>query len=187
MTATTAATILWRRLDAPGHDACRLVRAAGGWRLEGTAVFRHQGEPARLGYGAECDGAWRSRRGEVRGWLGGRTVEHAIERTGAGEWTLDGAPVPGLGECLDLDLGFTPATNLLALRRLALAVGAAADAQAAWLDVAAGTLSPLPQRYQRRSETAYGYRAPRFGYAAVLEVDGDGFVRRYPDLWEAEP
>ena len=32
------AAILWRRVDAPGHDACRLDRDGSGWRLEGTAA-----------------------------------------------------------------------------------------------------------------------------------------------------
>ena len=38
--------VLWRRLDTPGHDACRLVRNDAGWQLEGTAVFREDGAMA---------------------------------------------------------------------------------------------------------------------------------------------
>src|SRR5207244_2474062 len=37
------AAILWRRLDTPGHDACRLERSDAGWELDGTAVFREDG------------------------------------------------------------------------------------------------------------------------------------------------
>jgi hypothetical protein len=182
----TAAAILWRRLDAPGHDACRLVRSAGGWRIEGTAVFRHLGAPASLAYRADCDLEWRARQGRVRGWLGDASLDLAIARTGEAGWTLDGAAVPGLADCLDLDFGFTPATNLLQIRRLALEEGQAADAPAAWLDVATGGLQRLPQRYQRRAGSTYWYEAPSFGYAALLEVDPSGFVRLYPELWEAE-
>jgi hypothetical protein len=87
---------------------------------------------------------------------------------------------------MDLDFGFTPSTNLLQLRRLALATGQGADAPAAWLDVSTGTLDVLVQRYERRSETTYWYEAPRFNYAEMLEVDSVGFVRRYPGLWEVE-
>jgi hypothetical protein len=94
--------------------------------------------------------------------------------------------VAGLESCVDLDYGFTPATNLIQLRRSSLAVGAAADLPAAWLDVAAGTLQVLPQRYERRGEASYWYESPTFSYAALLEVTNDGFVRRYPGLWELE-
>lgn len=181
------AAILWRRLDAPGHDACRVDRDGSGWRLEGTAVFRHDdGEPARFDYGVACDSSWRSLRGEVAGWLGARRVALTIERSPAGVWALDGAAVPGLERCVDLDLGFTPATNLLPLRRLALAEGEAAEAPAVWLDVAGGTLAELPQRYERRGAATYWYEAPTAGYAGLLEVTADGFVRRYPGLWEME-
>lgn len=101
-------------------------------------------------------------------------------------WTLNGLVVASLENCIDLDLGFTPATNLLPLRRLDLAEGQSAEASAAWLDVAAGTLAVLPQRYQRRSKTTYWYEAPSVNYAALLEVAPTGFVLRYPGLWEAE-
>ena len=57
----------------------------------------------------------------------------------------------------------------------------------AWLDVTSGQLEVLRQRYERRSQWTYWYEAPRFGYAALLEVTPAGFVRRYPGLWEAEP
>lgn len=128
----------------------------------------------------------RTRHGEVRGWLGVRSVELSIARTTGGAWTLNGAAVPNLGNCVDLDFGFTPATNLLQLRRLALAEGRAADVPVAWLDVSAGTLEVLSQRYERRAEATYWYEAPRFDYAALLEVTPAGFIKRYPGLWEAE-
>jgi hypothetical protein len=95
--------------------------------------------------------------------------------------------VPNVGRCLDLDFGFTPATNLIQLRRLALDDGQIADAPAAWLDVSSATLELLSQRYERRGEGAYWYEAPSLGYAALLEVAPTGFIHRYPDLWEAEP
>jgi hypothetical protein len=180
------ASILWRRLDAPGHDACRLLREPAGWVLDGTAVFRHVGAPARLAYRVVCDRGWTTRAGRVTGWLGVRPVELAIARAADGQWSLNGVPAPDLERCTDLDLGFTPATNLIPVRRLALGAGDAANAPAAWLDVAAGTLRELSQRYERRSSTAYAYEAPGVGYAGLLEVTPEGFVRRYPGLWEAE-
>ena len=182
----TGASILWRRLDAPGHDACRLDASGSGWATHGTAVYREATDVACLTYRVSCDSAWLSQRGEVRGWLGARSVELSVVRTPAGSWSLNGESVRGLEHCVDLDLGFTPATNLLQLRRAALAIGQAADVPVAWLDVAAGTLDLLEQRYERRGETTYWYEAPRFDYAATLEVSPTGFIVAYPPLWEAE-
>ena len=157
-----------------------------GWRLDGAAVFRHEGVPALLSYRVACDEAWRTLRGSANGWVDGTTVEWHAERTAGGVWTLNGETVTGLDDCLDLDLGFTPSTNAFPLRRLALEVGKAATVSAAWLDLSNGALERLTQRYERRSERTYWYEAPRFEYAALLEVAPNGFVRSYPGLWEAE-
>jgi hypothetical protein len=179
-------SILWRRLDAPGHDACRLERTEDGWQLDGAAAFHHDGAPACLVYRVVCGSEWYTRQGAVHGWLGARRVDFQVRRTTDGVWTLNGDVVPHLDGCVDLDLGFTPATNLSQLRRLALAEGQGADAPVAWLDVPAGTLDVLHQRYERRTEQTYWYEAPRFDYAAFLEVSPAGFVHQYPGLWVAE-
>jgi hypothetical protein len=180
-------TILWRRLDAPGHDACGLFKTGDGWRVEGAAVFLEREVPVRLVYQVNCDSTWRTTDGRVAGHLGSQAVEFQVRRRVEGVWSSNGRPVPGLDGCVDLDLGFTPATNLLQIRRVNLRVGDAADVPVAWLDVWAGTLDRLEQRYARRSDTAFWYEAPRFGYAELLEVGAPGFVLRYPGLWEAVP
>jgi hypothetical protein len=182
----TTSSALWRRLDTPGHDACRLLKSVAGWQLEGTAVFRHEGAPARLSYRLACDPGWRTQRGEIHGWFGEQQVELTVVRSEQGVWTLNGSPVPGLESYVDLDLGFTPATNLPQLRRSALAEGQAADVPVAWLDVSSWNLQVLPQRYERRTEATYWYESPTAPYSALLEVAPTGFIRRYPGLWEME-
>ncbi len=168
--------VLWRRLDVPGHDSCRL----DGFRLEGTAVFSG---PAQVRYELTCDDQWRSRHGRVQGWVGDESFDRTIERAGT-SWLLNGRPVPGLEHCLDLDYGFTPATNLTQLKRIALKVGEAAEVPVAWLDVPSAQLVLLPQRYERRTENTYWYESPTADYAAELVIAGNGFTFSYPGLWE---
>jgi uncharacterized protein len=115
-------TILWQRLDVPGHDACRLIQNERGWRLEGATAFSHEGAPASLAYGVYCDHQWRTRQGTVRGWMGEHPVDVRITRLTQGIWKLNGQVVPDLDDCVDLDFGFTPATNLFQIRRIALEV-----------------------------------------------------------------
>lgn len=178
---------LWRRLDTPGHDAALLARTGLGWSLRGTAVFRHEAGPACISYALDLDPSWRTTRGEVRGFLAGRSVGHAITRGPEG-WRLDGTPVAGLdGRLLDLDYGFTPATNLPQLRRLGLAPGQAAELPVVWFDLGPARLVELPQRYERRDGTTYRYTAPTVPYEGLLVLSRSGFVRSYPMLWEMEP
>jgi hypothetical protein len=181
-----ATSILWRRLDAAGHDACRLVHEGERWRLEGAAAFRDDGAVAQLAYRVTCDEYWRTLDAHIHGSLGSVEVDIGLRRSASGVWILNGEAVPGLRECVDVDLGFTPATNALQIRRVGLDVGQAADVPVAWLDVAARQLSVLEQRYERRTETEYWYEAPRFDYAGMLVVNSAGFPIVYPNLWEEE-
>jgi hypothetical protein len=179
-------TILWRRLDVPGHDACQLVAPDDGWRLSGTAVFRLDGRPCALSYEVDADARWFSRRARVHGWYGAERVDVTILGVPGGRWHLNGAEQPSVIGCIDVDLGFTPATNLLQLRRIALDIGQAADVPVAWLAFPESTLERLEQRYRRRDQDTYDYQALRVPYEAPLQVNEMGFVTRYPGLWEAE-
>jgi hypothetical protein len=183
---TIVASALWRRLDTPGHEACRLAQSGSGWRLEGVTVFRHEWGPASLTYSVDCGVNWESLSGQIHGMLGERRIDFAIARRGR-VWTVNGSPTPGLEHLVDLDLGFTPATNLPPLRRVSIEEGQAVQLPAAWFDVDAGTLTELPQTYERRGELEFWYEAPSVGYKALLEFAPNGFVRFYPGLWEAEP
>ena len=174
---------LWRRLDTPGHDAADVSSTAHGWRLDGAAVFAHELGPARLSYWVDCAPDWRTRSGGVIGWIGDRRCEVQVTRSETGEWRLNGDAVDGLDGCLDLDFGFTPATNFLQLRRCALAVGESVSFPVAWLDVPNPLLTELPQRYERRNAEAYWYESPQGPYSALLELADSGFVRAYPGLW----
>src|SRR5690606_4226050 len=138
---------------------------------DGTASFALDGSPASLAYVVDCDAEWRTRHGSVYGWIGAQSLDFRIMRTVDGGWRLNDESVSGLAECVDLDLGFTPATNLSQLRRVDLDIGNAADVPVAWLDVQAGTLDRLHQLYERRSAESYWYEASRFGYTALLRVN----------------
>jgi hypothetical protein len=183
MPESTMASILWTRLDAPGHDSCGLERLADGWRLSGVAAFAEDGLPSALAYEVLCDEAFVTRSALVQGFVGDTTCRADIVRSGL-HWSLDGVPQPEVEGCLDVDLSFTPATNLLAIRRLALGIGGEAPCAAAWLLFPERRLARLDQTYRRVDETRYAYRGS--GYADTLETSRSGFVTTYPGLWQAE-
>lgn len=180
--------ILWRRLEVPGHDAASLREIEGGVELRGMAVFQDEAGPSALHYRVICDGEGRSIEAGVDGWCGTRPVELRF-RAHLGSWTLNGVPCPAVTGCVDLDLSFTPATNLLPLRRLDLAVGREAEVRSAWLEWPEARLTPLVQRYARRSATEYDYEAAlpdAVKFVGKLRVDPHGWVLGYADLWREE-
>lgn len=183
----SAARVLWKRLDTPGHDAAWLEPTTSGWALRGTAVFLHANGPACLTYEVICAADWTTTRGLARGRLGPVAIDYEVVHGDSG-WTVNGQPISGLENVVDLDLGFTPATNLLQLSRIDLAVGETAQFDVAWLEgeSTARDLVRLPQRYERRSLDRYWYESPMSSYSALLIVAPNGFVQHYPGLWQAE-
>ena len=179
-------TILWRRLDQAGHDCARLVLHDAQWHLTGTAVFAEAGQPCRLDYRVVCDSTWGTVSGSVAGWWGDRAISVEIRRDAERQWRLNDTVCPTVAGCIDLDLGFTPATNLLPIRRLGLAPGESAAVRAAWLGFPSLTLEPLEQSYRRTGEAIYAYESAGGSFTAELHVSSVGFVTRYPGLWESE-
>lgn len=183
----TVAAILWKRLDVEGHDCCRLSRLPDGWVLEGRAVFLEGGRPCSLSYEVVCDADWRTRSAIATGWLGADDLRFVIEPSATGGWRLNGAEQPLLAGLVDVDLGFTPSTNLLAINRHALAVGdGTKPSPAVYLEFPAARLDHLKQTYERLDETRYRYTSPAYGYDETLEVSAFGFVTNYPGLWRGE-
>lgn len=178
--------VLWRRLHEPGHDACRLIQDRLGWRLEGTAVFLHEGAPACLSYQVVGTPDWLPSRGTVQGFVGDTEIDATIARGVTTKWMLNGTPVAGLKDCEHLDFGFTPATNLPHLRWLRDSGQTSAPLPVAWLKPPFLTLERLPQQYTRLTETTYWYEAPSEGFTAELMTRESGFVTVYPGLWEAD-
>lgn len=179
------ASAIWRRVDTPGHDACWLLRDERGWMLDGAAIFKHAAGPARLAYRIQCDTEWRTLSGMVLGYIGNHPVSFNIARL-ASDWTLNGTVVRGLDQLDDLDLSFTPATNLLQLRRQDVPFGKSVSIPVAWLDIDTGALTNLPQIYERCGTSTFWYRAPTTGYEGMLELAPNGFIQNYPELWKGE-
>lgn len=181
-----ATRIAWRG-QAGGTDTCRLSEAPdGGWQLNGHAVFDHEGARADLRYEVTCAPDWDTRQVRVTGHHGSRQVDLHITRDAEG-WRVGGAPQPGLEAAWDIDLFFTPATNLMPIRRIGLACAPAITMQAAWLSDLGGTLEPLDQMYIRLPRPGQvRYIAQQTDFEAELTVDASGFVTQYPGQWTGE-
>lgn len=178
------ASILWRRLDHEGHDACRLIETPDGWTLSGQANFVEEGGLlCGLAYRVECARDWVTRKADVSGFVGREPLSLSIAHSPDAGWTVDDKARPDLDGLIDVDLGFTPATNLIALRRFALKIGESALAPAAWFAFPDPRVARMEQTYRRLDEACYDYTG--IAYHEVLTVSPAGFVTDYPRLWSA--
>jgi uncharacterized protein len=179
-------SILWRRLDLPGQEIATLEELDHGWRLSGTALFSWEQGPVKLDYTVVCDPVWRTHSAEISGVIGDRRVNLIICAGPSRRWHLNGVACAAVEGCIDIDLGFSPSTNLLPVRRLSLAVGEEAMVRAAWLPFPSLEFAPLDQLYRREAETAYRYESDGGAFVKMLEVNAIGFVTSYPGVWQAE-
>lgn len=173
------ASATWRRLDVRGADTCKLLRTADGWALEGRADCEERGN-VEISYRVDCTPDWVTRAATIEG-----THAHRIERKDR-VWVLDGRPQPGFEHLMDIDFGFTPATNFLLMKRLRFPIGKAISVSVAWFDLGETVLTELPQRYTRRSDHAFWYESPTVNYSGNLILAPNGFVETYTGLWSLE-
>lgn len=177
------ASALWRRVDGSGHEYARLTREGDSWLISGVALFASDAGPCRLDYSVRCDPSWVTTSAHVQGFIGDRPVEAAISADSTRSWRLNGTACPDVDGCIDVDLNFSPSTNLLPVRRLDLQIGEHAEVHAAWLRFPDFTLERLVQTYTRIGERLYRYESGGGTFLAELEVDSAGLPVTYGDLW----
>src|SRR5689334_17150724 len=88
--ASTTASILWRAIHMPGHEACRLFSQSVEWHLEGTAVFSHDHRPCRLSYLIVCDAAWNTPSATISGWVSETPVHLDLVADAEHRWRVNG-------------------------------------------------------------------------------------------------
>ena len=176
---------LWRNLQFDGVDHCELRRTREGFSLTGTVigVLEDKQQPIKVEYEIHCDVAWCTNRVRIDQMLGRQPRSLSLTVESIGRWREDGRDTPGLAECTDIDLGITPATNTLPIRRLGLRVGQSEHVTAAWIKFPELTIQPLKQIYTRLSDSIYRYESSS-GFSADLEVDDIGLVITYPGGWK---
>jgi hypothetical protein len=187
--------IMWQRLDTPGMEISiyqcepRRARAHDANLLFAEVMVALDGAPSKYMYFVYCDAAWNTTILNIYGderelalrvedgrWLGREQAHN--------ESQLPWRELSELAGCVDVDLGISPSTNTLPIRRLNLAVGESRELTAAWVRFPELTVEPLAQRYTRLAERRYRYESVVSGFTAELEVDDLGLVVSYEGIWQ---
>ncbi|HMJ04420.1 MAG TPA: putative glycolipid-binding domain-containing protein [Conexibacter sp.] len=194
--------MIWRGLDEWQVEAAAVELAADGLVATGTQIGS---DPVayRLDYRLDARGDFITRALEItvtgQGWSRRLDLRH----DGGGAWTCEAGaegdvdlPPPGcdpalLAGALDCDLGRSPLTNLMPIRRTGLDRRTGAeDFLMAWVSVPDLSVVASAQRYEHLglsgdgSLVRYVDRGEFDGFTADLLLDADGFVIHYPELAE---
>ncbi|MEM7800211.1 MAG: putative glycolipid-binding domain-containing protein [Chloroflexota bacterium] len=180
-------SLLWSYPQDHSLEYFSLSEQQDYYLFTGTVVCLLEGEPTRISYQLRCNWAWETRSVFIQQAQGERQQEITIAVDQRQRWTLNGEPVAFADGLFDIDLGVTPATNTLPIRRLSLKPSESQETTAVWVRFPGLTLEPLHQQYTCLNHREYVYESFRSGFRADLKVDGDGVVIRYGDLWQRLP
>jgi uncharacterized protein len=165
--------IAWEGDEDWTAEVCELELSADGIVASGTQLGAEP-HPYRATYELDARGDWITRHLHVQvPGVGSLDLRH----DGHGHW--DGHPE--LDGALDCDLAYSPLTNLMPIRRHALHERAGTfDFLMAWVSLPDLAVHRSPQRYEHRRPGVVRFSGEDF--TADIEVDGDGLVRRYPQI-----
>ena len=176
----TTRRVNWRRSDSVETDEqCTVSIRDSGLSLVGTVIGAEGGRPVRVEYRVLTDANGNTTAVHVRDLRGFEQRTIALARDAKGAWTVDGKAARALKGCTDVDLGCSPSTNSLPIRRLRLGMGASQTIQAAWIRFPELTVVKAAQTYTRLDEFTYRYASGTF--QAELSVDDDGLVASYAE------
>jgi hypothetical protein len=178
--------VIWNRIDLPGKEWCQLRGAAGKHILEGIVLLTYAGKPCHLEYAIECDSSWQTRKVSINGRIGRKAISSDLTVNSKRQWRLNGKLVLSVEGSVDVDLGFSPSTNLLPIKRLRLGMGKQAEVTAAWVEFPSLRVKPLTQTYLRSKLNTFHYESAGGKFQRDMIVNEKGFVTSYPGLWELE-
>jgi hypothetical protein len=174
----TTRRVAWERSDEiQAEEHCTLTLRGSGLSLVGTSLGGEEGLPVRVEYRVLADAAGLTTAVHIRHLRGFEQRTLTLARNEKGGWTADGDPVLALKGCSDVDLGYSPSTNTLPIRRLRLGVGASHTIRAAWVRFPDLTVHKATQTYTRVDEFTFRYASATF--EGELTVDDEGMVIEY--------
>jgi hypothetical protein len=175
---------MWRRVNGHGLERFELIRESTGWAIHGTVLALAERGASEAVYTISCDAGWNTRRAAIS--LVDGSGNHALDIVASnGHWRVNGEEAKHLDGCIDIDLGWSPSTNTIAIRRLNLPVGGrSGPLVVAWVRFPELTIEPLTQEYERIGERRYRYTSRGGSFRAAIDVDDEALVTEYEGVWQ---
>jgi len=174
---------LWQWLQSTGLERFELVRAADDWIFRGTILTLTADTAAEAKYEIVCDHSFRTKSASISLVDSNGERRLKIEQQN-GRWFENGRENQSVSGAIDIDLGWSPSTNTLPIKRLKLEIGqSSGEFVAAWVRFPELTLQPLSQEYLRLADRQYRYSSRGGAFVANLTVDDDDLIMEYEGFW----
>lgn len=172
----------WQEWSGRGIEHLVLRERLDGIVAEGVISATVDAQHFAVLYRIECDTGWRVTTIHAR--VIGADAAIDLKSDGAGRWWEGtGLARPDLEGAIDVDLSVTPFTNTLPIRRLDLAEGQHADIRVVYLSLPDLNLTIDRQRYTCLKKDQYRYESLDSDFTRNIDIDADGLIVTYPDLF----
>lgn len=175
---------VWESKLLDSREDFTLVAGAGGYEMGGTTLIMHDDVRVEINYRVEVASDWSTRIATID--IAALALNHQVAVPKPGIWLINGERRTDLDGCSDIDLGWTPATNTIPIRRLQLEGRDSTTIRAAWLKWSELQFMASDQSYTKTGAATWRYASGNF--SAELLVDDHGVVLAYgdPPIWREE-
>jgi hypothetical protein len=177
--------IVWHCALLASSEHCTFIENDDGFRFLGVVVVPLGELPCHIEYSIDVDRRWHTRgvATTIVTPLGTRHIN--IRSLLSDRWEVDGTLMTQLEGCDDVDLGWSPVTNTMPIRRLDLGVGESRDITAAWIRFPELDVVRNVQTYTRLAGDRWRYQSGDYEFELLVEP-ATGLVLAYGDeLWRA--
>ncbi len=173
--------IRWAPIDEPGLEHLEVRETPYGIVAQSAIVGTFEGTAYGARYEVTLAPDWTFRHLVLERTDGKVLI---LKHDGKGKWErASGDDLPAFDGCIDIDIGATPFTNTLPIRRVGLERNKPQRFRMVWIPL--DTLVPYvdEQIYTRLDDTRVRYQAADGSFEATITIDEDGFVIDYPGLF----
>jgi hypothetical protein len=174
-------TLRWRPLDQGGLEHFEARQWPDHIRWRSAIVGGEVDYPHGYFYEVDLRLDWTFRSIMIQRTDG---VMLSLSRDELGRWQDGHGDRPDLQGCIDIDLSGSPSTNTLPIRRARFDDDVPQHFTMAFIDIEQMEARPDEQIYTRLGPDRFRYQSGDGGFEATIEVDADGFVVRYPPIFE---
>jgi uncharacterized protein len=176
-------TILWTGREYSSLENCLVNVSDNKTDIESTIVGKYDVHLYKVDYKIQTNRQWETLSCIINARVNGVQTILEFKRTTPGHWTVNGKNVPEFENCVDIDIPLTPFTNTLPIRRLQMRIEEEKIIRVLYIDLLSQKFSAVQQKYMRQSMNNYRYENIPNDFEADIEVDEDGFVIDYPELF----
>lgn len=178
-------SFLWNGLLNETEEHCAVNYLDKGIMVRSEIEGWAGGKPVYLDYTIKLDIHWNVLEFEVIFHISDVEHIHYFKKDSSGNWTdSSGNEYPDFEGCQYIDISLTPFTNSLPINGLNLAVSQSHEFDLVYIDVMKNTIRKDQQRYTRIGSNSYRFENDSSNFTANIEVDNEGFVIHYPNLFD---